>query len=125
MTPRGVICVLTMLGKCRQLHQIVFRHGLEWLPGLAPGGEPADDHECVEPFLSQQMRHPGAGRLARSSTVEINVFVLGKVLDFFLQIVGLNANGALNALGAPVVIAVAAHIRNLDVDRIPRGQARA
>lgn len=78
--------------KRRQLHQIILGDRLQGFSRFAPGSQTADDHECVESFFPQQMRHPGAGRFARSSTVEINILVLGQVLDLFLQIVGLNAN---------------------------------
>src|SRR5579862_8757114 len=51
-----------------QLHQIVFRHYLDRLSCLAPGGQPPDDHERVESFFPQEVRHPGARGLAGSST---------------------------------------------------------
>jgi len=41
------------LAECRQFDQIVFRNGLQRLPGFAPGGESADDHERVESFFPQ------------------------------------------------------------------------
>ncbi len=75
-----------------QLYQIVLGNRLSRFPGLAPRGQSTDDHERVESFFPQQMRHPGAGRFARSSTVEINVFVFWKILDFFLQIIGFDAD---------------------------------
>ena len=78
--------------KCGQLHQVVLRNRFDRFPGLAPGGQSTDNYERVESFFPQQMRHPGAGRFARSSTVKINVLVLGKVLDFLLQVVRLDAN---------------------------------
>jgi hypothetical protein len=90
----SVVC--GRLAKRRQLHQIVLRHGFQWFAGLAPGSQAADDHERVESFFPQQVRHPGAGRFARSSTVKINVLVLGEVLDLFLKIVGLDADRAFN-----------------------------
>ena len=64
-----------------------------WFQGLSggpPGMQAAIDHERVESMFSQQVRHPGAGRFARSSTVEINLFVPGQMLYFFGQIVGFN-----------------------------------
>ena len=76
----------------RQPHQIVLRSRLQRLPGLAPGGQAADDHERVEAFFLQQMRHPGACPFARSSTVEVNVLVFGEILDLLFEIVGLDAN---------------------------------
>ncbi len=80
------------LTKRRQLHQIVLRNRLHRLPGLAPGSQSADNHERAESLFPQHVRHPGAGRFARSSAVQINIFVLGKVLEFLLKIVGLDAD---------------------------------
>jgi len=76
----------------RQFHQIVLRYRLQRFAGLAPGRQSADNDERVESFFPQQVRHPGAGCFARSSTVKINVFVLGKVLDLFLKIAGFDAD---------------------------------
>jgi hypothetical protein len=98
------------LAKRRQLYQVVFGDGLQGFAGFAPGGQAADDHERVESFFPQQMRHPGAGRFARSSTVEINVLVLRQVLHFFLKIIGLDADRVLDSRGARVVVAMAADI---------------
>ncbi len=78
------------LTKGRQLHQVIFGHRLQRLSCFTPGGQSADDHERVESFFPQQMRHPGAGRFARSSTVQVNVLVPGQVFDFLLKIVGFN-----------------------------------
>jgi hypothetical protein len=80
------------LTKCRQLHQVILGHRLQGFSRFAPGSQTAYDHECVESFFPQQVRHPGAGRFARSSAVEVNVLILGQVLDLFLQIVGFDAN---------------------------------
>jgi hypothetical protein len=38
------------------------------------------------------VRHPGARGFARSSTVDVNVFVLGKVLQLFVEVIGFNAD---------------------------------
>src|SRR5215472_6434628 len=80
------------LGEGRQLYQIIFGHGFQMAPGLAPCGQSADDHKNAEPLVHQYVRHPGARGLARSSTVQINVLIFGKVLDLFLKIVRLDAN---------------------------------
>src|ERR1035438_6394760 len=82
--------------KRRQLHQIVLRNRLDRLAGLAPGSQSADNHERVESFFPQQVRHPGAGRFARSSTVKIDIFVLGKALDLFVEIIGFDPDGVLD-----------------------------
>src|SRR5215469_3833834 len=60
------------------------------------------------------MRHPGARGFACSSTVEVNVLVLGEMFDLFLKIVRLDADRAINALGANVVVSVAAHVDDLE-----------
>ena len=93
-----------------QLYQIVLRNRLHRFAGFAPGSQSADNHERVESFFPQQVRHPGAGRFARSSAVEINVLVLGKVLDLFLKIVGLDADRALDPRSSRIVVAVAADV---------------
>ena len=96
----------------RQLHQVIFRHRFQRVPGFAPCRQSSDDHERVESFFPQQMRHPGAGRFARSSTVKINVLILGNILDLFLKVVGFNANRPTNALRAPVIVSVAADVHD-------------
>src|ERR1700678_1504846 len=94
------------LAKCRQFYQIVLRNRLQRFAGFAPGCQSADDHERVESFFPQQVRHTGAGGLACSSTVKINVFVFGKVLDLFIKIVGFDADGAFDPGRPSVVVAV-------------------
>ena len=102
-----------------QLDEIVLGNRLQVSPRLAPGSESADDHERAKSFFPQQMRHPGAGCFAHSSTVEVKVFVLREVLDFLLQVIGLDADGANDSLGSRVVITVAANVHNLHVAGIP------
>src|SRR6266852_4933815 len=58
------------------------------------------------------MRHPGARGFACSSTVEVNVLLTGEILDLFLKVVRFDADGAMDTLGADVVVTVAAHIDN-------------
>src|SRR6266849_7517297 len=58
------------------------------------------------------MRHPGAGRFARSSTVQINVLVLGEILDFLIEIVRLDPDRSKDPLRAPVIVTMAADIRD-------------
>src|SRR5580693_9293836 len=112
------------LVKRRKFHQIVLRDRFQRFAGLAPGSESADNHERVESFFPQQMRHPGAGRFARSSTVKVNVLVFGKVLDLFLKIVGFDADRAFNSSSPGVVVAVAAHVDDQHAAGILRRQAR-
>ena len=84
-------CGTESLGKGWQLHQITWGHGLQWLACLLPGRHAADDDERVESLFPQLQRHPGAGCLAGSSTVDINVLILGKGLEFLGKIIGFNA----------------------------------
>src|SRR5690242_12985776 len=41
------------LAKCGELDQVIFRYGLQRLPGFAPGRDSADEHERVEPLFPQ------------------------------------------------------------------------
>jgi hypothetical protein len=74
------------------MHQIIMGDRLYRLPGLAPRPKPADYHERIEPLLPQHVRHPGAGRFARSSAVHVNVFVAKQRFHFFRKIIGINAD---------------------------------
>ena len=60
-------------------------HGLAC---LAPAAQAVGDDEHFESFYLQQMRHPGARGFARSSAVEINLALLGEVLDFIFERLG-------------------------------------
>ena len=100
--------------KRRQLDQIVFGDGFDCLAGGPPGGEASVDDERVESLFSQQVRHTGAGGLARSSTVKINVFVFGELFDLFGKPVGLDTHRALDTVGPAVVVAIAAHVYQYD-----------
>ena len=44
---------LTALAKRWQLHQILARHQLEWVAGVAPGPQSAGDHKCIESLFSE------------------------------------------------------------------------
>ena len=61
----------------RQLYEVTRGYRLERLACLLPGSHPAHDNERVESLFPELQRHPGAGRFACSSTVDINVFILG------------------------------------------------
>ena len=112
----------TALAERRQFHQIVLRNRLQRFAGFAPGRQSADYHERVESFFPQQVRHTGAGGLACSSAVKINVFVLGESLDLFLKIIRLNADRAFNPRRARVVIAVTADVDDQHPVCLLRGQ---
>jgi hypothetical protein len=68
------------------------RDALYGISGFAPGSQASDDHENFESQLLQLLRHTGAGGFALSSTVEINLLILGEILDFFNQVVGFEAD---------------------------------
>ncbi len=105
------------LAERRQLHQIILRDRFNWLAGFAPGSKASDNHERVEAFFPKQVRHPGASRFARSSTVEINVFVFGKIFDLLFEVVWLDADGILDAGSAGVVVTMAANIDDQNLVR--------
>jgi hypothetical protein len=92
------------------MHQIIAGHDFHRFARFAPGRQSADDHKRVESFFPQHMRHTGAGGFAQSSTVKINIFVLGQPLDFFIEIIWLDANRSLDAGRTSVVITVTANI---------------
>jgi len=76
----------------RKLDQVVVGNPFHRVSGLAPGTQATRDYVHFESQLLQLLRHPGACGFARSSTVEINLLVLGEVLDFFNEVVGLDAD---------------------------------
>src|SRR5580692_12595037 len=93
-----------------QFYEVALGYRLERLAGFLPCCHAADKHERVESLFSQLQRHPGAGRFACSSTVEVNVLVLGQSLEFRRKIIGFNADGSFDALSVGVVITMAADI---------------
>jgi hypothetical protein len=92
------------------MHKVVVRHRFDLLSGFAPGAQSSNDHERFESLFPQHVRHPGAGCFACSSTVDINVFVLGEQLDFFQQVVRFQPDRAFYARRRRIVVAMAAHI---------------
>src|SRR5579863_4580314 len=93
-----------------QFNQVVVGDAFDGLSGFAPGAEPAGDYVDFKSQLDQLLRHTGAGGFALSSAVEINLLILGEVLDLFDEVVGLDADGAGDAFGVGVVVAVAADV---------------
>jgi hypothetical protein len=93
-----------------QLDEVVVGNSFEGVSGFAPGTEASGDDEYFEPELLELLRHTGAGGFALSSTVEINLLILGEVLDFFDEIVGFDTNRTGDAFGVGIVIAVAADV---------------
>ena len=92
------------------MHKISRGHRLHGVAGLTPRGQASNDHERVESLFPQQVRHTGAGGFALSSTVEIDVFVLGERFDLIRKVIRLDSNRASDASSAWVVVAVAAHV---------------
>ena len=109
----------------RQFDQVVVRHWFHRLPCLSPGAQSAGDHEDLEPFFDQYLRHPGARGFACSSTVEINLPLLGKVLDLFFEQVGFEANRPGDALRLSVVVPVAADVGDQNAAGFGRSEAAA
>jgi hypothetical protein len=75
-----------------QLYQVVVGHWLQRLTSLLPGRYSAHEDEGIESLFSQLQRHPGAGRFASSSAVEIYILVFGKNFEFLSEVVGFNAD---------------------------------
>ncbi|MCU1300017.1 MAG: hypothetical protein JWQ87_301 [Candidatus Sulfotelmatobacter sp.] len=96
-----------------QSYQIVFWDGLHRFAGFPPCGQSAHNHERIEAPLPQQVRHTGAGCFARSSTVEINILLAGKVFEFFFKIIRLDSDRVLDARCTRIVIPMAAHVDDL------------
>jgi hypothetical protein len=78
---------------------------------LLPRRYSAHEDERVESLFSQLQRHPGAGRFACSSTVQINVLVLGQNFEFLGEIVGFDADRSFDTLRVGVVVSMAADIQ--------------
>lgn len=100
-----------------KLDQIVVGHAFDRVSGFAPGAQASADDKNFEPKFLKLMRHTGAGGFACSSTVEINLSILGKVLHLFNEVVGLNADGSRDTFGVGIVISVAADVSNEHVTR--------
>ena len=92
------------------MHHIIGRNYFHGVAGFAPSQQTSDDYERVEASFPQHVHHTGASGFARSSTIKVNVLVLGKQLDLFGKPVRLKADGPLDAGGAAVVVTVAANI---------------
>ncbi len=103
------------LVECRQLHQVVVGHRLKRFSGFPPGRKSADDDKRVEAFFPQLQRHPGAGRFALSSTVQIDIFAGRKVFQFLGKIVGFETNRTFDSLRFGIVVAMAADVDHQDI----------
>jgi hypothetical protein len=78
------------------VHQVIIGNTFDRLAGLAPSAQSSHDHKRIEASFPQQVRHTGAGRFARSSTVDVNILVLREIFNFLFQIVRLDADGTPN-----------------------------
>jgi len=67
-------------------------HRFQRLTSFSPGREPAFDDECIKSPLPELQRHTGAGGLARSSAVQINVFIRTPVLEFLGKVIRFEPN---------------------------------
>ena len=100
----------TRAAESGEVHEVRLWNRFDGFAGLAPCGEAAHDDERVESLLAKQMRHTGAGGFAASSTVEVDVFIPWKGSDFVGEVIGLEANRALDSRGAGVVVTMTAYI---------------
>ena len=105
---------MNISAKHGKLDHVVVGHRFERMSSLAPCPQTAGDDEHLESLFMQELRHPGASCFARSSTVEINLSVLGQILDLCLEVIGLYANGSRNALRVHVIVPMAAHVGDQD-----------
>lgn len=76
------------LAERRQEYEIVGGNLLNRQAGFLPGRQPADDYIGVKALFAKQVRHPGARRFARSSTVQKDQLVLAEGLDCLFEVVG-------------------------------------
>src|SRR5207245_521466 len=60
--------------------------------------------------LPEHVRHPGAGCFAHSSAVQVDVLLLGQPLDFLIEVIGFDPDGALDARRIRIVVAVTANV---------------
>ncbi len=100
-----------------QLDQVVVGHAFDRMSGFAPGTQSTGDDEHFESDILQLAPDPGARGFALSSAVEINLAIFGKVLDLFDEVVGFDANGAGNAFGVGIVVAMAPDVGDKHVPR--------
>jgi len=79
-----------MLGKSRQLQQVVTGHRFQGLPGFAPRRKATLDDKSPEACFPEHQRHPGAGRFACSSAIEKDVLVVRQLGKFDRKMIGLD-----------------------------------
>ena len=83
-----------LISKGWQLNQVTLGDSFNWLSGFAPCRESTGNHERAKSLLPEHQRHPGAGRLARSSAVHINILVGWQSFELLGQTIWFQANGA-------------------------------
>ena len=94
------------------MDHVVFGDVLKRHSGLLPSGESAADDAGVETLGAENMRHTDAGGVVQSSAVKIDRSGLREQEQGFGKAVGLEPGAALDALGAGVVIAMAANVNH-------------
>jgi hypothetical protein len=112
--------VSTLTTESRQMYQIALRNHLHWLTRFSPSCQTTGDDKSVEPLLSQEIRHTGAGSFALSSTVKIDILVLGKPHDFPREVVWLDSNRSPDPSSAGIIVTVAAYVDEQDLLRFFR-----
>jgi hypothetical protein len=95
------------VGRCTRS---VWGTGSNGFPDLRHAASPPADDKSAKSVLSQHKRHTGASRFARSSAVQVDVFIPGKCFDFLREVIRLQSNRPSNAVGTRIVVTVTAHI---------------
>lgn len=80
------------LSKSWQLHQVIMGDDLHWLSGFSPSRETALNDKRIETFFPELQRHPGAGRFACSSAIQIDVFFRSQGFEFLGKIIRFQSN---------------------------------
>ena len=76
------------LPKGRKQDKVFTRDWFQWMTALLPGSQTADDDKRLEALFSEQVRHPGASRLAHSSAVQVDLLLFRNVFHRFPQPIG-------------------------------------
>jgi hypothetical protein len=112
--------VSTLTAEGREMYQIALRNHFHWLTRFPPGGQTTGNNKSVESLLPQEIRHTGAGSFALSSTVKIDVLVLGKPHDFPREVIWLDSNRSPDPSSAGIIVTMAAYVDEQDPRRFFR-----